>query len=144
MKKKTVLLTGLGLTSLAALFCAVKHKDALKDKAVEIEDDVKEIIGGCEDFIVEGLPTSGKKESDDIEYVLSDTPSEEKKEEPALEERLYSTDLAEKLKIATSTARRRMASTKAVDLVYFDTKTHRPYILKSDFKKFKKLFEVKK
>lgn len=145
MKKKTVLLTGLGLTSLAALFCAVKHKDALKNKATEIKDDVKEIIGGCEDFIIEGIPTSGKKEFDDIEYVLSDTPSEKKKkEEPALEERLYSTDLAEKLKIATSTARRRLASTKAVKLVYFDTNTNRPYILKSDFKKFKKLFEVKK
>lgn len=140
--KKIFLFSAVGIVPIILYMFYLNNKDEQNDDEKEVEEDFK--VDDSKDFATDNLPVGGKKESDDIKYVLSDTPSEEEKEEPALEDRLYSTDLAEKLKIATSTARRRLASTKAVKLVHFDTKTNRPYILKSDFKKFKKLFEVKK
>lgn len=139
--KKIILFSAAGIVPLILYMYYLNNKDEQDDDEKEVEEDFK--VDDSKEFVTDSLPVGGKKESDDIEYLLSDTPSEEK-EEPALEDRLYSTDLAEKLKIATSTARRRLASTKAVKLVHFDTNTNRPYILKSDFKKFKKLFEVKK
>lgn len=141
--KKIILFSAVGIVPIILYMYYLNNKDKEDDNKKEVEEDFK--VDDSKEFVTDNLPVGGKKEPDDIEYLLSDTPSEEeKKKEPALEERLYSTDLAEKLKIATSTARRRLASTKAVKLVHFDTNTNRPYILKSDFKKFKKLFEVKK